>query len=148
MDRRHLILPAALLAGSALLAGRAALGALPLGVDTKPAASVGQLVDATSDDAIAARTEQLDAAERRLDALDAQVPPALPRVASQSAVIPARAAVSTSARSEDEHGGRGRDHDEDDDDASDDHDSDDDHGGDRDHDDDDHGGHDGGGDDD
>jgi hypothetical protein len=147
MNRKHLILPAALLAGSALLDGRAAIGELPLGSDAQPASSVGQLVETTSTDDIGTRSAQLDAAERRLNALDAQVPPALPgvpappvRVASSGPS--ANSGPSSAARTGDDNSGR--DHAEDDG-SEDDDDAFDDHGGDRDDDggdddEDDHGG--------
>ncbi|MCW2927370.1 MAG: hypothetical protein JWM86_1338 [Thermoleophilia bacterium] len=145
MNRTHLVLPVALLATSALLGGRALTNALPLGSDnSEPAASVGQLTDATDDSA----STELEAIERRLAALEAQRAQAAAsssgpsaRSGSKHAAAP-RADASTSRsgrrsgapvvapRAADGHGGGGRDHAEDDGTVEA-HDVGDDHGGDR-----------------
>lgn len=162
MQRRHVIIPAVLLAGAAVVGGSALLPQLPLGAEptggTSPASEVLAPIDEA---ALAERTARLDAQAARLDAIAAQRPPALPPLARAraSAAAPVRVATSprasastvvaasappttttTSTRGDDDdhlddHGGDRDDRFDDDDHA-------DDHGGDRedhdDHDDDSH----------
>lgn len=92
MNRRHLMIPAALLAASAVLGGTALLHGLPLGTD--PAGSSSGQAAATLDPAsptdaqIAQRQAALDATAARLKAIAAQRPPALPAPVSAVSSIP------------------------------------------------------------
>jgi hypothetical protein len=87
MDRRHLIIPAALLAGSALLGGRALIGTMSNDSPAADRAASSTLTSAMSEQALADRAAQLDAMSRRIDAIDADTPPIVtPAAASQLAV--------------------------------------------------------------
>src|SRR5690349_18657195 len=113
MDRKYLIIPAALLAASVLFAGRALVGSLELGPESRAAsttelATTATTTGTTNDDAVAERTETLDALEQRLDTLDAQ------RAATvRTETTPAATVVATTPAAA-QHGGGGRDHAEDD----------------------------------
>ncbi|MCW2959779.1 MAG: hypothetical protein JWM90_166 [Thermoleophilia bacterium] len=130
MDRKHLILPATLLAGSALLGGRALLDSLPTGPE--PSESVASLVETTTttgtvEDEVRTRTAQLDADERAIDAAARQKPPAVAPLQTNGVSGtsgpggggtsggnsgPGNGTV-TAPRAADGHGGSGRDHAED-----------------------------------
>lgn len=145
MDRKHLILPAALLAASAFLGGRAVLGTMSLGDGEQ--ASSRTAVTTSIDDTLAARSAELDAAAARIDDLADDTPPATTTpVAATPVTTPVTTTPTSSAPAT--HGGRGRDHAEDDgtvehagstevhhggggDDDGPDHDANDDHGGSR-----------------
>jgi hypothetical protein len=144
MRKRHLVIPALLLAGSALFGVQALLGAIPLGPDpSNPAVATSQERTATEDQ-ITARSTQLDELANRLDELDAQRPPALPSTSTAADIdfVAAAARVSSpqllpAVDQHDEHARGDDDHDDDhDDDDEDDH-EDDDHHSDREHHDDD-----------
>lgn len=100
MDRRHLIIPAALLAGSALLGGRAIIQTM--GPDAAPSqqASSSTLTTSTGDAAVADRATQLDAMEQRIAALAADTPPAVtPAPAPQTIAVHAGRGPSANAGS-------------------------------------------------
>lgn len=79
MQRRHMIIPALLIAGSATFAGRGLLTILPLGPD-QAASTSAALVQPTSAQDLATREATLTAAEQRLAAIAARRPPALPSI--------------------------------------------------------------------
>jgi len=85
MKRRHLIIPAAMLAGSAVLGGQAALRAMPLGAPPAVEATMTTGVQ-SNDQQLVDRAAQLDQQSARLDAIDAQRPPSLPPVQSRPVV--------------------------------------------------------------
>jgi hypothetical protein len=118
MHRRHLIIPAALLAASALLGGRALIGSLPLGPDSTPASSSQALTTPAmaTDDQLAASTKALDDSAARIAALEADVPPALPPVTTTNVAAPMSGPSATSGTSASSGQGAssGRDHAEDD----------------------------------
>lgn len=77
MDRRHLIIPAALLAGSALLGGRAIIQTMGPGAAAGEQAASSKLTRTVDDRAFADRSRSLDAMERRIATLAADTPPAV-----------------------------------------------------------------------
>lgn len=93
MQRRHLIIPSAMLALAGVLAVRSMTDVIPLGLSSAAKPSVAAATASpNADAAVLEQTAAMDAAEAQLDAALAKPVPALPS-------LPARVPVAASTRS-------------------------------------------------
>jgi hypothetical protein len=133
MNRRHLVIPAALIAASALFGGRALVNATSNGSSEADPAASTMMASGTGEAEIAARAAQLDAAEQRIEALASDRPPALEPVSSSPAISATyqdgQVSISASPGQSSQGSTGERAGDDDDSHESAEHDADDDHGG-------------------